>query len=329
MTASVDPVEAHAAATVIDGTNPSVYDRTLLERLRAGGVTAVNATVAIVEGFARTVALIRRWEHFIETNGDLAIQVRSVDDIAAAKAQGKLGILFGLQNTAAIEEELDLLSALRDAGVRVMQLTYNERSLVGDGCFERVDAGLTRFGVNVVKRMNDEGVLIDLSHVGDVSTRDAIELSEKPVAITHSSPRALFDYPRNKPDDLIRLLADKGGVFGCTFWPFFLKNGMGSTLADYVDTIDYAVGVAGIDHVSIASDFFLNRSKEELQRLRAGRSRDWRAIALEWPVVYPEGIAAPEEYPNITAELLRRGYSAEEAAKIMGGNLVRLFNLVW
>ena len=152
------------------------------------------------------------------------------------------------------------------------------------------DAGLSRFGLEVVKRLNEHGILIDLSHAGPRSTLEAIERSEGPVAITHSSPEALCDYPRNKTDEQIKLLAQKGGVFGCTFWPQCLKKGPKSALSDYVDTIDYVVDLVGINYAAIASDFCMNRTKTELQKFQGGRAKPWWTVDLDWPVVMPEGL---------------------------------------
>ncbi|MCP4644444.1 MAG: peptidase M19 [bacterium] len=323
------PEAVHAASFVIDGTNPSAFDRDVFEALIRGGVTTVNATVAVMEGFRDTMVCLLEWRDLIDANEDLVMPVLSAGDVRTAKQIGKLGIIYGLQNTAALEDHVELLCPLRDAGVRLLQLTYNERNLVGDGVFERVDAGLTQFGLNVVHRMNELGLLIDLSHVGPQTTMDAIEASEQPVAITHAGVKALHDHPRNKTDDQIRAVAAKGGVFGATFWPVFLKNGYASTLSDYVDTIDYAVQLVGPEHVSVASDFLLNHPKEFLQRLRAGRSRDWRAVELDWPVTMPKGIATPEEFPNITTELLKRGYSPDDVGAIMGGSFLQLCETVW
>ncbi len=327
--ADIDPLEIHRKAVVIDGANASKYDEALLHQLLAGGVTAVNATVAVFDDFKETMLKFCWWRRMFGQFETLLMPVHRTDDLEAAKEYGKVGVILGLQNTAAIEEDLELIPVLKGMGLRIMQMTYNERNYVADGCFERVDAGLTRFGIEVVKRMNEHGILIDVSHMGPQSTLEAIEKSEAPVAIMHSSPEALCDYPRNKTDQQIKLLTQKGGVFGCSFWPDCLKKGMKSTLSDYVDTIDYVVDLVGINFVAIASDFCIKRGKKELQKFQAGRTKPWWTVDLEWPVVMPEGVREPEDYPNITAELVKRGYSERDIMKILGGNFVRLFEQVW
>lgn len=326
---SEEAKKLHFDSIVIDGLNASHFDRCLLEKVKKGGVTAMNVTVSALENFKDTVFNILSWKKMFMENKDLIMQISSACDIKGAISLNKMGIILGFQNTLALEGDIRLLSLFREIGIRIIQLTYNERNLVGNGCFERLDGGLSKFGIKLVKEMNNMGLLIDLSHVGFKSTMEAIKVSEKPVVITHSNPRALFDYPRNKTDEQIKFLALKGGVIGASFWPFFLKKGMDSTIEDYLDNIEYLVNLVGVDYVSIASDFFLNRSREMLQELRAGRSQDPSAIQFEWPVIYPKGIRTPEEFPNITYGLLRRGYPAEDIQKIMGKNLMRVFEEVW
>lgn len=324
-----DPLEIHQKALVIDGANNSKYDRNLVQGLLTGGVTAVNATVAVLDHFKDTMLRICRWRQMFSQFDTIMMPVRQTEDIEAAKEYGKLGVILGLQNTAAIEEDLELIPVLKGMGIRVMELTYNERNYVADGCLERVDAGLARFGIEVIKRMNEHGIVIDVSHAGPQSTLEAIQRSERPVAAMHSSPEALYDYPGNKTDEQIKRLADKGGVFGCSFWPFLHKKGMKAKLSDYVDSIDYVVDLVGINFVSIASDFFFNRYKKELQKHLGGRGKPWWTIEVDWPVEMPEGVREPEDYPNITAELVKRGYSERDIMKILGGNLMRLFEQVW
>lgn len=324
-----DSRDVHSDSIVIDGLNASVFDRELLERLRKGGLTAVNVTVSILENCKQSILKILEWRRMFRMFQDVIMPINSLTDIRQAKTSGKVGIILGFQNTAAIEEDVELLEAFAQLGIRIIQLTYNERNLVGDGCFERTDEGLTGFGLSVIRKMNDLGLLIDLSHVGPRTTIEAIEASEHPVAITHSNPKSLLDHPRNKTDEQIKLLASRGGVIGATFWPFFLKKGMDATVEDFLDNIDHWVNLVGPDFVGIASDFFLNRSKRELQVLRAGRSQEPETVEFTWPVVYPDGIATPEEFPALTDGLIRRGYSVDDVKKIMGENLMRLFRETW
>ena len=245
----------HAESFVIDGLQISRWGEAVFRNLVEGGLTAINATVVIHENFRETVEKIDEWTGMFEAYGSLITPVMTVEDIRQAKKAGKVGIIFGFQDTAPIEHDSRLLSIFKALGIRVIQLTYMERNYVGDGCLERTDAGLSRFGLEVIEEMNRLGMLIDLSHVGYKTTMDAIEASEKPVAFTHANPRALCDHLRNKTDEQLIALAEKGGVVGANIFPPFLAAGSKATLGDFVDVIDYLVKVVGIDHVSIGTDF--------------------------------------------------------------------------
>ena len=166
--------------------------------------------------------------------------VHHTADIRTAKQTGRTGIILGFQNTSAIEEDLDLLTTFHDLGVRVMKLTYMEANLVGQGCLERIDAGITGFGQEVIAEMNRLGILIDLSHVGQRTTLEAIEFSQQPVAFTHTNPASICNHPRNQPDETIKAVAAKGGLVGATVFPPFLPSGNDSTLDDFVRVVNGA-----------------------------------------------------------------------------------------
>ena len=255
--------------------------------------------------------------------------VRNTADILAAKNAGKTGIIFGFQNTTAIEEDIGLLTIFHALGVRVIQLTYMEANLVGQGCLERIDAGLTRFGLEVIAEMNRLGILIDLSHVGYRTTMDAIEASAKPVAFTHANPYSLCSHARNKPDDAIKALAKKGGVIGATVFPPFLPAGKDSTIGDFIDVIEYLVEMVGIDHVAIGTDFTEGQPREFFDWLLTGKSKQGPAMPLDFPIQNPQGIQNSADFPNLTDALLTRGYTESEARKILGENMIRLFKDVW
>jgi membrane dipeptidase len=319
----------HAQAVIIDGLNVSSWSEDTFLQLAEGGLTAVNATIAVHETFRETMEEIARWQRMFERSERIIRPVRSVDDIHASKLDGRVGIILGFQSPDPIEKELALLSIFRELGVRIIQLTYNERNYAGDGCLEDTDCGLSRFGREMIGELNRLGILIDLSHVGYRSTLEAIEASRQPVAITHANPRSLCDHPRNKTDDQIRALAARGGVIGANIFPPFLSAGSEATVESLVDVIDYLVRVAGIDHVGIGTDFTEGRTREWFSWLLSGKSKRGEMMELEWPVVYPQGIRTAAEFPNITRGLLRRGYSEDDSRKILGGNFLRLFREVW
>ena len=236
-------------------------------------------------------------------------------------------MIFGWQNATPIENNLDRLALFHALGVRVIQLTYNDRNLLGNGCYERSDDGLSHFGRDAVCEMNRLGILIDLSHVGDRTTLDAIERSERPVAITHANARAFFHHVRNKTDEALQLLAERGGVIGANAFPSFLRRGFQSTITDYVDAIEDLIERVGIDHVGIGTDYTQDQPATFFDWLFAQQGTKFgvRGEPFPDPLIHPQGMETPDTLSNVTGELLRRGYRPEEVTKIMGGNWLRLF----
>ena len=240
-------------AIVIDGLNISNWDSpNVYAGLRAGNLTAISATVATWENFPQTMDHIAAWLRRFRQRADI-LQVKSIADIHTAKKSDKTGIILSFQNASPIENDLDRLGLFHALGVRMIQLTYHERNLLGNGCFERRDEGLSNFGVDAIGEMNELGILIDLSHVGDRTTLEAIEVSERPVTISHANARAFYDHRRNKEDEALRLLAEKGGVVCTTPFCNFLPTLFESTLEDYIDAVDDMVERIGIDHVAVGN----------------------------------------------------------------------------
>ena len=243
-------------AIVIDGLNVSSWDSPAVFRsLHAGGVTAINATIVTWENYPETMDTIAAWLRRFGEYDDVLAQVKTVADIRQAKQDGRVGIILGFQNATPIENDLARLAVFHALGVRIIQLTFHERNLLGNGCYEPRDDGLSHFGVDAVRELNRLGILVDLSHCGTRTTLDAIEQSERPVACTHANARSYFDVPRNKTDEALKLMAARGGVVGATAIAGFLRTGWKSTLDDYVDAIDHLVEMLGIDHVAIGTDF--------------------------------------------------------------------------
>ena len=319
-------------SVVIDGLNvsnwesPSVYNS-----LHSGNVTAINATIAVWEHYTEAIDNISQWLKRFRERSDTVSPVNSVQDILDAKQNGKTGVIFGWQNATPIENDLDRLDLFYKLGVRIIQVTYNERNLLGNGCWERNDEGLSNFGIDAVKEMNRLGILIDLSHVGDQTTLDTIELSEHPVACTHANARSFVDNRRNKTDDALKLLADKGGVVGATAWPPFLRNGWESTLTDFGDAIEDMVERVGINHVGVGTDYTQDQSKEWFDVLMSQQGTKFLPRRLEYPEVptHPEGLETPDKMSNIAAELTERGFTESDVSKILGGNWLRLLGQVW
>lgn len=315
---------------IIDGCNPSNWDSpVVVENLLSGKVSAVNATVAIWEGFEETVDVIASWHRRFREQENI-VQVRETADIRQAYETGRLGVILGWQNISPIENSIERLEAFHILGVRIVQLAYNVRNLVADGCYESHDSGLSMFGLKAVRKMNELGILIDLSHVGDKSSLDTIEASDHPVAFTHTHLREFYDHPRNKTRDLVRALVEKGGVIGANAYPQFLPSGYDATLSEYVDGLEQLIEVAGIDHVGFATDqceghdwaFF-----DYLARLHGTTDHFTADPPCPNPTV--KGLEKNSDIPNIATELSARSYRHDEIDKVMGGNWMRLYAEVW
>ena len=321
--------DEHQDAVFIDALNVSRWDVEVFRSLHEGRLTAINATVAVWEGAAETVRQIGRWKRLFKEHADLVRPVTCPQDILAARDEGRCGVILGFQNASPVEDEIDLLDVYHALGVRCIQLAFNDRNFCGDGCYEPSDAGLSSFGREVITRMNDLGLLLDLSHVGLKTSIQAVDSSSRPAAITHANPSALVEHPRNKPDHLIKAVAARGGVIGATAFPSFLPKGFESTIEDFVDVIVYLVNLVGVDHVGIGCDFVQNQDREFFRRLCFGKRKADPVLTLPYPVPYPQGLSSPVDFPNVAERLSARGYGEDEIRNIMGENFLRLFRQVW
>jgi len=321
--------EIHSKSIVIDGLNISRWgDEAVYRHLWEGGVTAINASVAVWEGTKQTLQNIGQLQRDFRKFEKYIRPVRQVSDIHSAKQEGKTGIIFGFQNSSPIEEDLNLVEVFHELGVRVIQITYNDLNFVGAGCYERRDVGLSQFGIDLVQEMNRLGMVVDLSHVGYRTTMEAIEVSEDPVWFSHANPMALKEHCRNKTDEQVRELVKKGGVVGVNIFPPFLKNGYDSTLDDVIDVFAYWADVAGIDHVSVGLDFTENQSEEWFRWLMCGKRKNSPVYPLTLPLQLPKGIRRADDMPNLTDGLLRR-FRESEVQQILGFSVLCLFDKIW
>jgi membrane dipeptidase len=318
----------HEEAIVIDGLNASYFfNEAVLRRIRQGGITAFNGTVAAWHSLPETMNLIADYYRLFEDHADWIMQVRTVEDIHEAKVRGCAGMIFGFQDTNAINENLRMLAVYHALGVRIIQLTYNDENVVGCGCMAPVDKGLTAFGRDVVAEMNRLGMLVDLSHCGHRTTMDAIEASKGPVAFTHANPLALAKSPRNKPDEAFKALSAKGGVAGVVRLPAWLTPHGQASLEDYLKAIDCLVELMGIDHVGLGTDFMEEIPAEIMATALKGISPE--NLQKYYGSTIVEGFESAAEFPRVTEGLLSRGYSPGDVKKIMGGNWLRLYQKVW
>lgn len=313
----------------IDGLQYSNWSREIFEQMREGGVDAVHATLVYHETLRETLTRIGEWNRRFEVHGDLIMPVHGPDDILLAQQSGKVGIFFGAQNCSPIEDDIDMVAVLRQLGLLIMQLTYNNQSLLACGCYESEDSGITRFGRQVIREMNRVGMVIDMSHSGERSTLDAIELSERPVIISHANPSFFHDAKRNKSDKVLKAVADNDGLLGFSAYPFHLKNGPDCTLQDYCDMIARTVDLMGIEHVGLGTDLCQNQPTSVLEWMRNGRwskEMDYgegSANNAGWPSPLA-WLHDSRDFPNLVEGLRAKGFDEQEIARIMGGNWVAL-----
>ncbi|SDG00829.1 membrane dipeptidase [Sinosporangium album] len=330
----LSPLELHAAATVIDGSTVIELGDEHLNRIRRGGVTAVNHTVTrpyadTVTGL-REVNACRRW---IDEHSDAVLLALSVADIRRAKAEGKEAVIFGPQDTEMIGVDLDLLGTFHDLGVRILQLTYQRQNLLGAGCGESTDPGLTHQGRAFVRAMNELGILVDVSHCGEQTGLDAMDASDKPVVVTHSFCDVLSPHIRAKSDAFLRRLGEQRGVIGITTLSAFLYHPdepqRRPDLARFVEHVSRVVDVAGVDHVAIATDY--DETLTEAMRAEQQKTKELRNLLGDWPWDQrrAEGMDDASQFGNFTSALLDGGFSPEEVIKILGGNWLRVFGEAW
>ena len=328
MAAAVDSTALHADAVILDGVNPSVPTRELLGRIRNAGVTAINVTLAIHENQTEAAREVVFWGRVLAENEALVRPVLTAADVRAAKSERRVGIIYGFQNGTPFEDELDFVELFGRLGIRIVQPAYMTQNLIGAGCLEPRDPGLSAFGRDVVRELNACGIAVDLSHCGPRTTLEAIEASAKPVLFTHANARALVDNPRNKSDEALLALAAKGGVVGAVaFRSFLAPPTRDATLDDLLDQLDYLVELLGPDHVGIGTDFTEGRPEGFLDRA-FGRNAP-PGITPAWPWVGPEGFRTVDDFPNVTAGLLARGYDEVTVRKILGENFLRVLETAW
>ena len=324
--AILDEMDRMSAQEMVEGRL-----REYKEWWEASGVDVVSATVGAFgetpftyENTLRDIAL---WTRKFDSL-DWLVKATTTKDIEQAKRAGKRVVILNFQNTTHIGTDLDKLDFFYNLGVRIIQLTYNMRNFVGDGCTERTDGGLSNFGVQVVKRMNELGILVDLSHCGHRTTMDAIEISTRPVAFTHVFCHKLHEHDRGKTDFELKALAERRGYCGLVVVPFFLAK-ENPSLDHFLDHLEHAQEMMGIDNVGIGTDWgavypkpLLGRLNEEVKRIgfREEHNVNWGAVT--------EGFKDWRDWPNITYGLVSRGYSNNEIKGILGGNFLRIFKEV-
>ncbi len=307
------------------------WDDVAFKSIKESGYTAIQTTLPS-PNLEVAVQALAEWNRRIKDHPDKLVRANGAADIERAKEEGKMAVLFGFQNSTMIEDDVDNVDVINEMGTRCIQLTYNARNLVGDGCTERTQAGLSDFGVAVVERMNELGIIVDLSHCGKGTTKDGIAVSKKPPAFTHTMCEAIYnDHPRAKTDEQMKALSDKGGVMGIAALGYFVGKSPDSTFDDYLNHVDHAVKVMGIDHVGLATDFQLRgiqawATKENWYEPRLKSFKP--SYNVRWPPWIPE-LDEPKRFRNVAHGLHRRGYTTGDIEKILGMNWLNYFREVF
>lgn len=329
-----------SSATGVDGVRRQGIEQRVIDDARASGMNAVNVTLGYVAGdmepFEHSVKEIGIWEWRLrERPGDL-LKVLTAADIRRAHAENRIGIIYGFQNAAMLGDDVSRADIFADLGVRIVQLTYNPANRLGGGAMAPADIGLTEFGREAIARLNDNRLMVDLSHSGERTCLEAARASRQPISINHTGCRALTDLPRNKTDEELRLVAERGGFVGIYFMPFLNPRSV-ATAADVVAHIDHAVNVCGEDHVGIGTDggttgiddmaAYRLRIAEQIERRRASGIGATGENADTLPVV--EELTGPDQFRDLIARLDRHGFSTGRIEKIMGLNFVRYAEEVW
>ena len=315
---------------LIDGCQYANWSEKIFREMHEGGVSAVHVTICYHEDFRETVVNMADWNRMFERFPDLIVPGRTADDVRRAHADGRTAIVFGFQNCSPIEDDIGLVEICHQLGARFMQLTYNNQSLLATGCYEENDTGVTRMGRQVIAEMNRLGLVVDMSHSGERSTLEAIEISDRPIAITHANPSFWHPALRNKSDDVLKALGKSGGMLGFSLYPHHLKDKSGCTVESFCDMVARTADLMGIDHIGLGSDLCQDQPDSVVEWMRVGR---WTK-----DIDYGEGSAGDAGFPpmpswfggnldfdNIANGLRAHGFADADVEKVMGGNWLRFF----
>ncbi|MDG2474543.1 MAG: membrane dipeptidase [Paracoccaceae bacterium] len=302
----------------------------VFEEMRDAHIDAVHVTIAYHEGFRDTVLNLEKWHQYFQDYSDHIFQGFYAEDVRLAKETGRTSIFLGFQNPSPIEDDIRLLEVWQKLGIRFMQLTYNNQSLLASGCYEKQDTGLTRMGLEVVEEMNRLGMVIDMSHSGEKSTLQVIETSNRPVAITHANPSWWHSALRNKSDKVLKALSQTGGMIGFSLYPHHLKNGSLCSLEDFCGMICKTADMIGVENIGIGSDLCQDQPNSIVEWMRAGRWTkkidygEGSASNAGFPVM-PDFYKDNTDFPNLQVGLKKLGMNNDDISKVMGGNWLRFF----
>ncbi|MCR9212348.1 MAG: dipeptidase [Proteobacteria bacterium] len=314
----------------VDGLQYANWSEDIFRQMREGQVDAVHVTIAYHEDFRETVQNIEQWNRWFEMYPDLIFHGRWADDVLIARETNRTAIFFGFQNPSPMEADIGLIEILHTLGVRFMQLSYNNQSLLATGCYEDEDMGITRMGRQVIKEMNRVGLVIDMSHSAERSTLEAIEISTRPIAITHANPAFWHPALRNKSDTVLKALGQSGGMLGFSVYPHHLKDKSDCSLQSFCEMIARTAELMGPERVGLGTDLCQNQPDSVVEWMRVGR---WTK-----EIDFGEGSASDAGFPDmpnwfrdnrdfgqIESGLRNIGFSEAEVSGVMGGNWIKFF----
>ena len=309
----------------IDNLQYCNWSRKIFEMNREAGLDAVHVTIVYHEDYDELLVEIKKWQKLLNDNSDLIILGRNHNDIEKANKENKTAIFFGFQNCSPIEDDINLIEKVHELGCRFMQLTYNNQSLLATGCYEKIDSGVTNFGKEAIKEMNRIGVVIDMSHSAEKSTFDAIELSDKPIAITHANPSFWHAAKRNKSNELLKALGESGGMLGLSLYPHHLKDNTNCTLESFCEMTARMAEIMNIKNIGIGSDLCLKQPDSIVEWMRNGtwsKSKNYGEGSKNKPGFpkQPKWFEDARGFKNLESGLIKVGFSKEETNGILGNN---------
>ena len=314
----------------IDALQYNNWSEEIFTQINQGGLSAVHVTICYHEDFQEMVQNVIDWNRRFEDFSNLIFLGRTAADVVKAQKEGRTAIFFGFQNCSPIEDDIGLVEVCHQLGARFMQLTYNNQSLLGTGCYEENDPGITRMGKQVIKEMNRVGLVVDMSHSAERSTLEAIDISERPIAITHANPTFWHPALRNKSNEVLKALGESGGMLGFSVYPHHLKGGSDCTLESFCNMIADTADIMGIKNIGIGTDLCQNQPDSVVEWMRNGtwtNDRDYGEGSASFAGFpdQPEWFRDNRDFVNIATGLRSVGFSNDDVDLVMGKNWLNFF----
>ena len=317
----------------IDNLQYCNWSREIFKINREAGLDAVHATLVYHENFNEFQKVLNFWNSHFKKNSDLIFLGKNYSDIEKAKREKKTAIFFGFQNCSPIEDNINLIEKVHQQGCRFMQLTYNNQSLLATGCYEKNDSGVTNFGKEAIKEMNRVGIVVDMSHSAEKSTLDAIEISEKPIAITHANPSFWHKAIRNKSNELLIALGQSNGMLGLSLYPHHLKAGTNCTLESFCEMTAKTAEIIGVKNIGIGSDLCINHPDSIVEWMRNGtwsKNKNYAEGSKNKPGFpkQPDWFLDARGFNNLEKGLKKIGFNKNEVNGILGNNWYNFYKKI-